>query len=178
MLRNVLKILFHWAFSNIHSFKWFLDHTDQWWIHKQKLTYFFKISNIGYIDRVRQLQQDNHRLTKQVKVFESNQVTEINNMKDMYNSQVDDLKVMLDNMNKKYNQLKISSEGLLQENDDMKKKLNKKDFDAVANNEQINRLEDEMRQLANQLSLVETEKHKLHNQLQVSFILMIFTFLI
>ena len=88
----------------------------------------------------------------------------------MYNTQIDDLKVMLDNMNKKYNQLKISSEGLLQENDDMKKKLNKKDFDAVANNEQINRLEDEMRQLANQLSLVETEKHKLHNQLQVSFI--------
>jgi len=120
----------------------------------------------GYIDRVRQLQQENHRLTKQVKVFESNQVTEINNVKDMYNTQIDDLKVMLDNMNKKYNQLKISSEGLLQENDDMKKKLNKKDFDAVANNEQINRLEDEMRQLANQLSLVETEKHKLHNQLQ------------
>merc|ERR1712141_10297 len=120
----------------------------------------------GYIDRVRSLQQENYRLTKQVKVFESHQTTEVNNVKEMFNKQIDDLKSALDNMNKQYNQLKIGAEGLLQENEEIKNKMKKKDADAALANERMRNLEDEMRQMANQLSLLDAEKSKLSSQLQ------------
>ena len=123
---------------------------------------------LGYIDRVRSLQQENYRLTKQVKVFESHQTTEVNNVKEMFNKQIDDLKSALDNMNKQYNQLKIGAEGLLQENEEIKNKMKKKDADAALANERMRNLEDEMRQMANQLSLLDAEKSKLSSQLQVS----------
>merc|ERR1711983_530272 len=63
----------------------------------------------GYIDRVRQLQQENYRLTKQIKVFETHQTTEITQVKDMYNKQIDDLKGALESLNKQYNQLKLGA---------------------------------------------------------------------
>jgi hypothetical protein len=43
---------------------------------------------LGYIDRVRQLQQENARLVHQVKTVESYQTREINNVKGMYDKQV------------------------------------------------------------------------------------------
>ena len=104
-------------------------------------------------------------------MFESHQTTEVNNVKEMFNKQIDDLKSALDNMNKQYNQLKIGAEGLLQENEDIKNKLKKKDADAALANERMRNLEDEMRQMANQLSLLDAEKSKLSSQLQVSILL-------
>ena len=76
----------------------------------------------GYIDRVRQLQQENSKLIHQVKTFESYQTREISNVKSMYDKQVEDLKAALDTMNKQYNQLKVGDEGLLQENEELKSK--------------------------------------------------------
>lgn len=61
----------------------------------------------GYIDRVRTLQRENMALTRQIKVFEEHQTTEISHVKDMYNKQIDDLKAALESMNKQYNQLKV-----------------------------------------------------------------------
>lgn len=42
----------------------------------------------GYIDRVRQLQNENHKLYHQVRTFEEYKATEVNNVKDLYNNQV------------------------------------------------------------------------------------------
>ena len=61
----------------------------------------------GYIDRVRTLQRENMALTRQIKVFEEHQTTEISHVKHMYNKQIDDLKAALESMNKQYNQLKV-----------------------------------------------------------------------
>ena len=76
----------------------------------------------GYIDRVRQLQQENMKLNHQIKTVEEYQSKEITNVKDLYDKQIDELKEALDNMNKQYNQLKVGAEGLLQENEDLKDK--------------------------------------------------------
>ena len=89
-------------------------------------------------------------------------------MKEMYNKQIEDLKAALDNMNKQYNQLKVGAEGLLQENEDIKGRLKKKDADGAVANDRIHNLEDEMRNMANQLSRLDAEKNKLESQLQVS----------
>ena len=123
------------------------------------------LSFLGYIDRVRQLQQENFKLTHQVKTFEKHQTIEITNVKDMYQKQIDDLKAALDAMNKQYNQLKVGAEGLLQENEDIKSKLKKKDTDLVHSNDRVRNLEDEMRNMANKLNYLEADKNKLQNQL-------------
>jgi predicted nucleic acid-binding Zn-ribbon protein len=73
----------------------------------------------GYIDRVRQLQQENAKLTHQISKVEEYQSKEISNVKDLYDKQIDELKQALENMNKQYNQLKVSAEGLLKDNEEM-----------------------------------------------------------
>ena len=114
----------------------------------------------GYIDRVRNLQRENYTLTKQIRSFEEHQTVEISHVKDMYNKQIDDLKAALDSMNKQYNQLKVGAEGLLQENEDIKGKLEKKDKDLAAANNTICDLQEELRNMVNKLSLLESEKIK------------------
>merc|ERR1711963_866859 len=86
-------------------------------------------------------------------------------MGDMYNKQIDDLKAALDSMNKQYNQLKVGAEGLLQENEDIKGKLEKKDKDLAAANNTICDLQEELRNMVNKLSLLESEKIKFQSQL-------------
>ena len=49
---------------------------------------YFCFYNIGYIDRVRTLQNENHKLYHQVRTFEEYKQTEINNVKDLYDKQV------------------------------------------------------------------------------------------
>lgn len=61
----------------------------------------------SYIDRVRQLQEKNAKLTHQIRTVEEYQTREVNNVKDLYDKQVEELKAALDNMNKQYNQLKV-----------------------------------------------------------------------
>ena len=104
-------------------------------------------------------------MTRQIKVFEEHQTTEISHVKDMYNKQIEDLKAALDSMNKQYNQLKVGAEGLLAENEDIKNKLKKKDADLGAAQGKIHDLEDEMRGLVHKLSRMESEKNQMSTQL-------------
>jgi len=119
----------------------------------------------GYIDRVRNLQRENYTLTKQIKSFEEHQTVEISQVKALYNKQIDDLKAALDSMNKQYNQLKVGAEGLLQENEDIKGKLEKKDKDLLATNNSIQDLQEELRNMVNNLSRLESEKVQFQSQL-------------
>ena len=125
------------------------------------------IFSSGYIDKVRSLQQENNRLTRVVEKYELTKSSEVTHIKEMYDKQVEDLKAGLDNMNKQYNQLKVGAEGLLQENTDIKNNLQKKDADVAKANDRTHNLEDELRNMANQLSLLDAEKCKLAHQLQV-----------
>jgi DNA repair exonuclease SbcCD ATPase subunit len=119
----------------------------------------------GYIDRVRQLQQENAKLTQTVKIFEEHQTVEINNVKEIYEKQVDELKDALDKMNQQYNQLKVGAEGLLNENGELKEKIGKRDNDLKNAHDHVTALEDELRGLGNRMSEMESDKRKLHDQL-------------
>merc|ERR1712178_326151 len=66
----------------------------------------------GYIDKVRTLQRDNAKLTKQIKHIEEYQSKEVNNVKHIYDAEIESLKDALDALSKQYNQLKVASEGL------------------------------------------------------------------
>lgn len=120
----------------------------------------------GYIDRVRQLQQDNQRLNNLVEKYEKHESQETIKIKTVYDNQIEDLKNALDTMDRQFNELKINENGLHQENSDMKNKLMKKDADVGKANERNGILMEDMRQLANQLSILESEKNKIQQQLQ------------
>ena len=121
---------------------------------------------LGYIDRVRQLQQDNQRLNNLVEKYEKHESEETIKIKKVYDNQIEDLKTALDTMDRQFNELKINENGLHQENADMKNKLRKKDADIGKANERNGILMEDMRQLANQLSILESEKSKIQQQLQ------------
>jgi len=120
----------------------------------------------GYIDRVRTLQNENHKLYHQVRTFEEYKTTEISNVKELYDTQLDELKKALENMNKNYNQLKVGAEGLLHENEDLKDKVKKKDTDLLNSMDRSNALEEELRNLGNRLSKTEDEHRRTQDQLR------------
>merc|ERR1719367_1304669 len=119
----------------------------------------------SYIDRVMQLQTDNHELTRQIATFEEHKTVELNNVKDLYDKQVQDLKKALDNMNQNYNQLKVGAEGLLHENEDLKNKLKKKEADAANASDRAMNLEEELRQLGNSMSKLEADYKRAQQEL-------------
>jgi len=119
----------------------------------------------SYIDRVMQLQTDNHKLTRQIATFEEHKTVEMNNVKDLYDKQVQDLKKALDNMNQNYNQLKVGAEGLLHENEDLKTKLKKKEADAANASDRAMNLEEELRQLGNSMSKLEADYKRAQQEL-------------
>lgn len=120
----------------------------------------------SYIDRVRQLQNENNKLTHQIRTVEEYQSREVNNVKDLYDKQIAELKEALDNMNKQYNQLKVGAEGLLQENEELKDKLAKKDRDLANSTNHVEALEEEIRNISNKMSKLEQERQKAQEELK------------
>merc|ERR1711971_1471594 len=119
----------------------------------------------GYIDKVRQLQRDNAKLSKQIKHIEEYQSKEVSNVKQIYDSEIDSLKDALDGLSKQYNQLKVASEGLLNENEELKDTLRGKDNDLKNSGDLINGLQEEVRDLSNKLGGPENERKKTQERL-------------
>merc|ERR1719221_660443 len=119
----------------------------------------------GYIDKVRQLQRDNNKLTKQIKHIEEYQSKEVTNVKQIYDNEIDSLKDALDGLSKQYNQLKVASEGLLNENEELKDTLRRKDNDLKNSGDLITGLQDEVRDLSNKMGSMENERRKTQEKL-------------
>jgi len=119
----------------------------------------------GYIDKVRQLQRENAKLTKQIKHIEEYQSKEVTNVKSIYDTEIDSLKDALDGLSKQYNQLKVASEGLLNENEELKDTLRRKDNDLKNSGDLINGLQDEVRDLSNKMGSLENERRKTQEKL-------------
>merc|ERR1712012_332157 len=119
----------------------------------------------GYIDKVRQLQRDNAKLTKQIKHIEEYQSKEVNNVKHIYDSEIESLKDALDALSKQYNQLKVASEGLLNENEELKDSLRRRDNDLQNSESMIGDLQNEVRDLSNKMGGLENERRKTQEKL-------------
>jgi len=119
----------------------------------------------GYIDKVRTLQRDNAKLTKQIKHIEEYQSKEVNNVKHIYDSEIESLKDALDALSKQYNQLKVASEGLLNENEELKDSLRRRDNDLKNSENLIGDLQNEVRDLSNQMGGLENERKKTQEKL-------------
>lgn len=119
----------------------------------------------GYIDKVRQLQWQNLKLAEKMKTMEASQSAEIAKIKKLYEEEMETLNQALNELSKLYNQLKIASEGLLNENKELKGVLLKKDDDLKKSTDMISLLQKEIKLLTHKLTEAENEHNKIMDKL-------------
>ena len=115
--------------------------------------------------QVRSLEQDNSKLSKEIHKWESYQNQEISNIKYVYDQEIGSLKEALDGISQQYNQLKVASEGLFNENQDMRDNIRKKDNDMENTKTIVDDLHAEIRDLSVNLRGLEADKQSVEMKL-------------
>ena len=128
--------------------------------HKVRRSYF-----IMNDFQVRSLEQDNSKLSKEIHKWESYQNQEISNIKYVYDQEIGSLKEALDGISQQYNQLKVASEGLFNENQDMRDNIRKKDNDMENTKTIVDDLHAEIRDLSVSLRGLEADKQSVEMKL-------------
>ncbi|KAJ8980393.1 hypothetical protein NQ317_009387 [Molorchus minor] len=85
----------------------------------------------GYIDRVRFLETENGRLTREIQSTQETVTREVSNIKSMYDHELSDARKLLDETHREKARLEIDVKRLLDENDELKAELAKKSKDLV-----------------------------------------------
>lgn len=75
-----------------------------------------------YIDRVRYLEQENSRLTMEVRTSQDTTTREVSNIKSMYEHELSDARKLLDDTSREKARLEIDGKRILEENDELKKR--------------------------------------------------------
>ena len=111
------------------------------------------------------MEQDNFKLSKEIHKWESYQNQEISNIKFVYDQEISSLKDALDDISKQYNQLKVASEGLFNENQEMRDNIARKDNEMERNKGLVDDLHNQLRSLTNQLRILENDKQNVEMKL-------------
>jgi len=120
----------------------------------------------GYIDKVRQLQSENRRMTKQVEVIEESQVKEISDIRVLYDKEVRDLKAAIEELSKNYKDLQNSSEKILTDNRDLKSMQDKKNREIDERARAVSKLQEEIHKMKTKISVVSNENDKAKQELK------------
>lgn len=84
-----------------------------------------------YIDRVRYLEQENSRLTMEVRTSQETVTREVSNIKSMYEHELSDARKLLDETAREKAKLEIDAKRIWEENEELKKRLERKTKEAV-----------------------------------------------
>jgi len=120
----------------------------------------------GYIDKVRQLQSENTRMTRQVEVIEESQVKEISDIRILYDREVRDLKAAVEELSKNYKDLQNNSEKILTDNRDLKSMQEKKDREIEERARAVSKLHDEINKMNTKIFVVSNENDKAKAELK------------
>ena len=115
--------------------------------------------------QVRSLEKDNSKLSKEIHKWESYQNQEISNIKYVYHKEIGPLKEALNGISQQYNQLKVASEGLFNENQDMRDNIRKKNNDMDNTKTIVDDLHAEIRDLSVRLRGIEADKQSVEMKL-------------
>uniref|UniRef100_U5EN31 Putative nuclear envelope protein lamin intermediate filament superfamily n=1 Tax=Corethrella appendiculata TaxID=1370023 RepID=U5EN31_9DIPT len=85
----------------------------------------------AYIDRVRYLEQENSRLTLEVRTSQETVTREVSNIKSIYEGELSDARKLLDETAREKAKLEIDAKRIWEENDDLKKRLERKTKEAA-----------------------------------------------
>uniref|UniRef100_A0A182WE19 LTD domain-containing protein n=1 Tax=Anopheles minimus TaxID=112268 RepID=A0A182WE19_9DIPT len=80
----------------------------------------------AYMDRMRMLEQENSRLTMEVRTSQDTSTREVSNIKSMYEHELSDARKLLDETSREKARMEIDGKRILEENDDLKKRLDRK----------------------------------------------------
>lgn len=80
----------------------------------------------AYIDRARNLENENSRLSTEITCYRDTTTREVTNIKSMYEHELSDARKLLDETSKEKAKLEIDIKRFYEENDDLKKRLDKK----------------------------------------------------
>eukprot|EP00092_Neocalanus_flemingeri_P013003 GFUD01014013.1.p1 GENE.GFUD01014013.1~~GFUD01014013.1.p1 ORF type:complete len:709 (+),score=215.46 GFUD01014013.1:147-2273(+) len=120
----------------------------------------------GYIDKVRQLQTENSRMTKQIEVIEVSQIKEISDIRVLYDREVHDLKSAVEELSKKYKDLQNNSEGILTDNRDLKAMQERKNQEIKERSRAVPKLQEEIQKLKTKISIISSGNDKAKQDLK------------
>jgi lamin B len=83
-----------------------------------------------YIERMRNLENENSRLTTEISTYHETSTREVKNIKSMYENELADARKLLDETAKEKAKLEIDIKRFFEENEDLKKRLDKKTKEA------------------------------------------------
>ncbi|XP_060533946.1 lamin Dm0-like [Cylas formicarius] len=84
-----------------------------------------------YIEKVRYLEAENNRLTREIQTSQETVTREVSNIKSMYDHELSDARKLLDETHREKARLEIDVKRLLDENDELKQDLAKRSKDLV-----------------------------------------------
>ncbi|XP_050067158.1 lamin Dm0-like [Anopheles maculipalpis] len=80
----------------------------------------------AYMDRMRMLEQENSRLTMEVRTSQDTSTREVSNIKSMYEHELSDARKLLDETSREKARMEIDGKRILEENEELKKRLDRK----------------------------------------------------
>lgn len=85
----------------------------------------------AYIDKVRQLESENSGLRREIQTTQETITREVSSIKGMYEHELQDARKLLDDTSREKAKLEIDAKRLIEENDDLRKRLDKKTKDCT-----------------------------------------------
>ncbi|XP_035717337.1 lamin Dm0-like isoform X2 [Vespa mandarinia] len=114
-----------------------------------------------YIDKVRHLEAENSRLTREVHTTQETSTREVSNIKSMYEQELSDTRKLLDDTAKERAKLEIDTKRLWDTSEEFKNKLEKKTKDLQIAERNLSLCEARISDLTSQLTQSQTERKKI-----------------
>lgn len=114
-----------------------------------------------YIDKVRYLEAENSRLSREVQTSHETVTREVSNLKAIYDSELTDARKLLDETHKEKAKLEIDTKRLWDENEDLKSVLAKKNKDLILAQNDVRVLESRANDLQLKYNQSQSENKKL-----------------
>lgn len=120
----------------------------------------------AYIDRVRYLEGENSRLTREVQSTQETVTREVDNIKAMYNHELGDARKLLDETHREKAKLEIDTKRLWDENEELKAALAKKSKDLVLAENSVRILETRTNDLTLKYNQAQSDAKKAQAELR------------
>lgn len=120
----------------------------------------------AYIDKVRYLETENSRLSREVQTSHETVTREVSNLKSMYDTELSDARKLLDETHKEKAKLEIDTKRLWDENEDLKSVLAKKNKDLILSQNDVRVLETRSNDLQLKYNTTQSENKKLSAELR------------
>lgn len=120
----------------------------------------------AYIDRVRNLENENARLSTEITCYRDTTTREVTNIKSMYEHELSDARKLLDETSKEKAKLEIDIKRIFEENEDLKKRLDKRNKECISAENNYRLFEQKFHDLTAKYNAACSERKKAQDELK------------